>query len=254
MLQEFIDLWLFSFLLIFTRVGTALMLMPGIGDSFTPTNVRLLFALGLSLVMTPVLVNFLPGTPSTPAAMFFLIASEVIVGFFIGTIMRVLMSAIDTMGMIVSLNTGFANAQVFNPGLGSQGSIIGALMTIFGTTMILTSNMHHFLLLSIFESYQLFDPNILFQYTGQMADIIAQVVNASFNTGVKLAMPFIIVSLIIYLGFGLLGRLMPQIQVFFLALPVQIIVATLTLFFVFSSVILFFLSYYEEAVTRFLAL
>ena len=240
--------------MVFTRTGVALMIMPGIGDSFTPANIRLLFALMLSLVMTPILAPYLPGNPGSPALLFMLIGSEVMIGLFIGTVMRVLMSTLDTMGMIVSLNTGFANAQVFNPAAGGQGSIIGALMGVLAITMILVTNMHHFLLITVFESYQMFPANQLFAHSGQMAEVIAKVVNVSFNTGVKLAMPFMFVTLIIYAGFGLLGRLMPQIQVFFLALPLQITLAILTLMLVFSSAILFFLNFYEETVTRFLVL
>ena len=254
MLQAFIDLWLFAFLLVFTRVGTALMIMPGIGDSFTPTNIRLTFALALSLVMTPILAPFLPVNPTTPGLMFMLIASEAIIGLFIGTVMRVLMSALDVMGMVVSLNTGFANALVFNPTAGGQGSIIGALMGVLAVTMILVTNMHHFLLLTVFESYQMFPANEAFSYSGQMAEVVAKTANAAFNVGVKLSLPFIFTTLIIYTGFGLLGRLMPQLQVFFLALPLQIVLAILTLMLVFSSAILYFLGFYEESVTRYLVL
>ena len=158
------------------------------------------------------------------------------------------------MGMVISLNTGFANAQVFNPAAGGQGSIIGALMGVLAITMILVTNMHHFLLLTIFESYQMFPTTEMFAHSGQMAEVIAKTVTIAFNTGVKLSLPFIFVTLIIYTGFGILGRLMPQIQIFFLALPLQITLAILTLMLVFSSAILFFLNYYEETVTRFLVM
>jgi len=249
MLADFITTWLFSYLLIFTRIGTAMMIMPGIGDSFTPTNIRLMFALTLSLVMTPLLSTFLPAAPSEPALLFILIASEALIGLFIGTVMRILMSAMDTMGMVVSLNTGFANAQVFNPSSGGQGSIIGALMGVMATTMILVTDMHHLLLVSIFESYQMFPANGFFNDVGQMADVIARVANVAFNTGVKMSMPFMIITLVVYTGFGILGRLMPQIQVFFLALPVQILLAIMGLSLVFSFMLLYFLEFFEETVT-----
>ncbi len=254
MLETFIETQLFAFLLIFTRVGTALMIMPGIGESFTPTNIRLFIALGLSLVMTPVLSGFLPTIPSTPALMFLLLGAEAITGLFIGTVMRILMSALDTAGMVIGLNTGLANAQVFNPTIGGQGSIIGALLGVLGVTMILVTNMHHLLLLTIFESYQMFPADSLLESTGQMAEVVARITNTAFNAGVKMAMPFIIVTLVVYTGFGLLGRLMPQIQIFFLALPLQIILAFLTLSLVFSSIMLFWLNTYEQSITRYLVL
>jgi flagellar biosynthetic protein FliR len=252
MLETFIELHFFAFLLIFTRIGVAMMVMPGIGESFTPTNVRLLIALGLSLVMTPSLSGHLPALPSSPGLLFMLIGSEAITGLFIGTVMRLLISALDTAGMIISLNTGLANAQVFNPTSGGQGSIIGAFFGVLGVTMILVSNMHHFLLLTIFESYQMFPADGYISSTGQMAEVVAQVVNTAFNTGAKLAMPFIIVTLVLYTGFGLLGRLMPQIQIFFLALPVQILLAIITLMLTFSTVLLYWMTVYEETVTRYL--
>lgn len=252
MLDIFIETQLFAFLLIFTRIGVAMMVMPGIGESFTPTNVRLLIALGLSLVMTPTLAVFLPGIPDSPGLMFMLIGSEAITGLFIGTVMRLMMAALDTAGMIISLNTGLANAQVFNPTAGGQGSIIGAFYGMLGVTIILVTNMHHFLLLTVFESYQMFPADGYLSSTGQMAEVVAQVVNTAFNTGAKLAMPFIIVTLVLYTGFGLLGRLMPQVQIFFLALPLQIIMAIVTLTIVFSTALLFWLNVYEETVTRYL--
>lgn len=252
MLETFIDLHFFAFLLIFTRIGVAMMVMPGIGESFTPTNVRLLIALGLSLVMTPALSGHLPPIPSSPGLMFLLIGSEAITGLFIGTVMRLMISALDTAGMIISLNTGLANAQVFNPTSGGQGSIIGAFFGMLGVTMIMVTNMHHFLLMTIFESYQMFPADGYISSTGQMAEVIAQVVNTAFNTGAKLAMPFIIVTLVLYTGFGLLGRLMPQIQIFFLALPVQILLAIMTLMLTFSTVMLYWLTVYEETITRYL--
>ncbi len=254
MLETFIETQLFAFLLIFTRVGTAMMIMPGIGESFTPTNIRLFIALGLSLVMTPVLSTFLPALPTQPGLLFVLLGAEAITGLFIGTVMRILMSALDTAGMVIGLNTGLANAQVFNPASGGQGSIVGALLGVFGVTMILVTNMHHFLLITIFESYQMFPADYLVNSTGQMAEVIARVVNTAFNAGVKMAMPFIIVTLVVYTGFGLLGRLMPQIQIFFLALPIQIVLAILTLSLVFSTIILYWLNIYEESVTRYLVL
>ena len=192
MLETFIETQLFAFLLIFTRVGTAMMIMPGIGDSFTPANVRLFIALGLALVMTPVLSGFLPGVPSEPAIMFLLLGAEAITGLFIGTVMRVLMSALDTAGMVIGLNTGLANAQVFNPSSGGQGSIIGALLSVFGVTMILVTNMHHLLFLTIFESYQMFPADSMLESTGQKAGLWPVSPIPPFTQGLKCRCPLLL--------------------------------------------------------------
>ena len=121
-----------------------------------------------------------------------------------------------------------------------------------GIVLIFATNMHHYLLMTIFDSYQLFPANGIPPDTGGMADVIAKTVNTAFKIGAQFAMPFIIVGLIMYLGFGLLGRLMPQLQIFFLALPLQILLSIIVLFLSISAGMLFWLSRYEETLTAFL--
>jgi len=243
---------LFAFLLIFTRVGVAIMIMPGIGDNFVTPNVRLLFALAFSFVMTPILSQYMPAPPASAISFVTLIVSELIIGLFIGTVMRVLMSALDTAGAVISLQSGFANAQVFNPVVGGQGSLVGALLSMIGIVLIFATDLHHYLLISMFDSYQMFPANGEIPDTGSMADILARITSLSFNTGVRFAMPFIVIGLIMYLGFGLLGRLMPQLQIFFLALPLQILISLITLSLTISAGMLFWLNMYEETMTTYL--
>ncbi len=246
----FITDGLFAFLLLFCRVGTAIMLMPSIGDSFVPTNIRIVFVLAISFVMTPILASQLPSPPNEFLPFALLVMSEVMVGFFIGTVMRVLISSLDTAGMVISLQSGFANALVFNAIAGGQGSITGALFSILGVVLLLVTNMHHLLLSGIFESYNIFPANGAFLDSSSMAKVIVHSVNAAFNVGVRMAAPFIVIGLLLYTGFGILGRLMPQIQIFFLALPIQIWLSLLTLSMVFSAAIYMWLSFYESEILR----
>ena len=248
LLSDFIVNNLFAFILIFTRLGSALMIMPGIGDSFVSTKIRLLFALALSFVVTPVLSSFMPPPPAIAMAFMLLIISEAIIGIFIGTVMRILIGALDTAGMIFSLQSGFANARMFNPVSGGQGSLAGALFSTLGVVMILATNMHHLLITTIFKSYHMFPTTNGILDTGSMAQVIVNMVSVAFKIGVQFAAPFIIVGLLVYTGFGLLGRLLPQIQVFFLALPLQILLSLITLSFTISIAILFWLEKYEEII------
>src|SRR5665213_1742787 len=94
-LQELLVGNIFAFLLIFMRFGTALMIMPGIGDSFVSPQIRLLFALAISFVLTPVLAVHLPSIPSDTGQLVALLVSEAFIGIFIGTTMRILVSALD---------------------------------------------------------------------------------------------------------------------------------------------------------------
>lgn len=242
---------IYTFIIVFTRVGSALMLMPALGDSFISPRIRLLFSLALSVVVTPVLEPLVPDVTVIGNAFFMLICMEVLIGLFIGTTARILISTLDTAGMLISMQMGLANAQVFNPGMATQGSIVGALLSITGVMLLFATDMHHILIYAVFDSYQSFPPGQLPAAQG-MSQMITMTVAKSFTVAVQLAMPFIVVAMMSYVGMGVLARVMPQIQVFIFAMPVQILLGMLTLLLVSSVLFLAWLQYFEEGMMFFL--
>lgn len=250
-LEAFLVSGVFAFMLVFVRIGTALTIMPGLGDSFVPQNVRLFMALGLALVLSPVIQPFVPDPVPALPVLFSLILMEFVIGLFIGTIARVLMAALDVAGMIISTTSGLANAQVFNPSLASQGSITGAFLSMVGVVLLFVTNLHHLLIYGLVESYHMFPVGEV-PDSGSMAEMMSRAVSASFMIGFQLAIPFVIVAMLLYIGMGVLSRLMPQVQVFILTLPMQIMLSMITLFFVLSAGMLFWLTKFEDGMTYFL--
>ena len=241
----FVETGVFAFMLTFVRVGTALFLMPGIGDSYTPTRVRLYIALGLTLMMAPIVSVYLPDQIPETFIMLSLILSEFVIGAFIGLISRILMMALDTAGMMISLQSGLANAQIFNPAFASQGSIFGAFLLISGMMLIFATNLHHLFILGIMHSYESFPIGELPE-KGSMAQLAANAVSSAFATGVHIAAPLIVVTTVLYIGMGVLSRLMPQVQVFMLAIPAQLMIAFLIIFLTISAGLMYWLSFYED--------
>lgn len=249
-LQTFLTTGVFAFMLTFVRIGAAATIMPGIGDSFVPTNIRLYIALGISLMLMPLVAPYMPNPLPNTAGLLVLIGCEFIIGIFIGTIARILMTALDTAGMVISLQSGLGNAQVFNPGLATQGSLVGALLSVTGVVLIFVTNMHHLLIYGLIGSYEVFPlgqvPN-----SGDMADMISKAIAGSFLIGIQIASPFIVLSMMLYIGMGVLSRLMPQVQVFMLSLPLQITLSLITLVMMFSAGMLFWLTKFEEGMMFF---
>jgi len=252
LLEEFLVQGVFAFILTFVRIGAAITIMPGVGDSFTPQQIRLYIALGLSLVLSPLVAQHIPDPVPTTAILFTLIAMEFIIGLFFGTIARILMVALDTAGMAISMMSGLGNAQVFNPAFATQGSLIGALMSVTGVVILFATNMHHLLFFGLVGSYELFPVGAV-PDAGSMAELMSRAVASSFMIGVQIASPFILVSLLIYIGMGVLTRLMPQIQVFLLALPLQIMLSFITLSLVISASLLFWVGKFEDGMVFFLS-
>lgn len=251
-LNEFLTVSIFAFTLTFTRVGTAMMLMPGTGDSFVSPQVRLHIAAAVSLMLFPLAIPYLPDPVPDTVGLFVLISMEFMIGMFFGMIARTLIAALDTAGMAISLSAGLANGQLFNPTIASQGSIMGAFLSVTGAVLIFATNLHHLLFMGIMESYELFPIGAL-PDIGSMADLMARVVSTSFAVGIKLAAPFIVFTILVYTGMGVLARVMPQIQVLILALPLQILVSITLLMVVLSAGMFYWLAQFEQGMIFFLS-
>lgn len=223
-----------------------MMIMPALGESFVPQRIRLLMALGISFVLFPFLYKNMPAEIPATFPLVMMVISEAVIGLMIGTVARIFMVSLDTAGMVISMQSGLANAQVFNPALASQGSIIGAFLSVTGIVVLFSLNLHHMLILGVVESYQMF-PVGSWADTGSMAELVSRAVNASFKIGVKLAMPFLVLTLLIYVGMGVLSRLMPQIQVFMIILPLQIWLSILLLGITLSALFAYWVQDFTDA-------
>jgi flagellar biosynthetic protein FliR len=250
-LESLLQLYVMAAALTFVRVGTAVMMMPGVGDSFVPANIRLMFALALSAVLAPVIAPLLPNPLPGGFFLFILIFMEFVIGALIGTVARIFMTATDTAGMIISFQSGLANAMLFNPQLAGQGSLMGAFLSITAATLLFTLDLHHMMILGLIESYQKF-PIGNMPDVGSMAELITKAVGSAFLIAAQMAAPFLIVILILYAGMGVLSKLMPTLQIFILAMPVQILLSLLVFTMAASGMFLFFADQYRVHVGAFL--
>jgi len=251
-IETFLTTQVLAFALCFARVGAAVMIMPGLGDSFTPERIRLHIAVAMTLVLFPLVVPYLPAEIPGTFLLFTIIVMEFIIGLFFGTIARILMTALDTAGMVISTSSGLANAQVFNPSLATQGSLVGAFLSVTGVVILFALNLHHLLIMGIMDSYELF-PLGGIPDTGSMAELMAKMLSTSFAIGVKIGAPFIVLTLLIYVGMGVLSRLMPQVQVFLLALPLQILLAIILLMFTVTAIFTYWGAQFEDSMVFFMS-
>lgn len=245
MLAELLSQDIFVIFLVFARTGSALMLMPGFGETYVSPRIRLLLALAISMLVTPVVADTLPPMPSAPAALILLLSGEILIGLFLGAIGRILMAALNTAGTVISFQSGMANAFAFDPVVAQQASLPALFLTTTGLLLIFVTNLHHVMLRAMVDSYTVFTPGVM-PPIDDMSQVIARLVANSFILGVQLAGPFIAVGLVFYLGVGLLNRLMPQVHMFFIALPMQILFGILVLSLTISALMMWFLDRFQD--------
>jgi flagellar biosynthetic protein FliR len=216
-----------AFMLTFARVGTLVMLMPGVGEQFIAPRARLGSALLLSLVLFPLTRTLLPsGGP--PAAVIGLLIGEIAVGLLIGLAVRMVVAALQTAGNVVAQQLGLSFAMTLDPAMGGQQAAIGDLLTLLGITLIFATDLHHVAIIAIRDSYAVLPPTGV-PGTGDAAALALSAMGRGFALAVQIAAPFIAFAVLFNLGLGVLSRLMPQLQVFFLAMPATILVGMLIL-------------------------
>ena len=221
LLEQFLPANLFAALLIFARIGSAMMLLPGFGEIYVPQRYRLLLAMILSVLMLPILAPLLPALPSSPSELLLLLGAEVAVGLFIGTLTRFVLAGLETAGQVVSIQTGLSNAMIFNPMQATQSSVPSALYSVLGVLLIFLTDMHHLMLRGLLDSYMIFTPGKL-PPIEDLSQTIAHAAAGSFRLALEMAAPFIVLGTVFFVALGLIGRLVPQLQVLFVSQPLQI--------------------------------
>lgn len=208
--------------LIFARLGAMLMLMPGVGDGSVPARVRLAFAFLFALMLFPVLGAQVGAVPTNNGDMFAAVIREILIGLMIGSILRMMLGALGTAGEIVSLQSTLAFSQTANPGQAQPSTSLSTFLTVLGVTLIMVTDLHHMFLAAIVSSYRLF-PFGGGAPVGDAAQLAVQTVAQSFALGLQLAAPVVVFSLIFNIAAGLVGRVMPQFQIFFVATPLLVL-------------------------------
>lgn len=215
------------FVLVFARVGTLVMLMPGIGERLILSRGRLSLAFFVALVILPMARGAIT-IPQTPAALGGLLISEILVGLVIGASVRLLMGALQTAGFIIAQTLGLGFAVTVDPTGGLQNPSLANFLSMLGITLILAADLHHLALAAIHESYRLLPPGG-FPEIGDVMTLAVKAMSQGFSIAVQISAPFIVFGLLFNLGLGVLARLMPQLQVFFLAVPASILGGMLVL-------------------------
>ena len=208
--------------LIFARLGAIVMLIPGIGETFIPARIRLALAFVMTLALYPVLGAGAPAEPATVADLAGAIIKETLIGTMIGLILRLFMSSLATAGEIVSIQSTLSFAQTANPGQATPSTTLGTFLGLMGLVLIMTTNLHHLFISAIVRSYAIFPFHkaVPVRDAGALA---IQTVGRSFSLGVQLAAPVMAFAFIFNIATGLVGRVMPQFQVFFVASPLMVL-------------------------------
>lgn len=252
-LETLTALALFHYLLLFCRIGSAIMLLPGIGEMFVPPMVRAMIALFVTLVVYLPLRDQLPPQPPHIAALFSMMGSEILVGLFIGSMARLLLSVLHVTGMLIALQSGLASATLFDPNQGTQGAVIGVFLNMVALVLLFATDTHHLLLIGIIDSYQTFAPAVWAQM-GDFSDFAARLMSDSFRVAFLISAPVMVVTLFMNAAAGIMSRLMPTMQIFFILMPIQILVSFIVMLFTLIAGMTWYMAFFKDSLASLFSL
>jgi flagellar biosynthetic protein FliR len=231
------------FLLMFARLGSMVMLMPGFGEQGIPMRIRLVIAVMLTLVMLPLHQNaYALDLAQGFAPMLGLLIKEVIIGIVLGLAGRLTISALQMAGVVIAQELGLGFASTVDPSQQEQGVIISSFLTMAGVAMIFATDMHHLVIGALEQSYRIFTPGAALP-VDDFTQLILITTAGAFKVGAQMAAPFLVFGLLFNVGLGVLARLMPQIQIFFIGLPASIMLGLLLLLLVLAALMAVFLNH-----------
>lgn len=251
-LEYFVVGEVFAFLFIFARLGGAFMVLPGFAEIYVNSRARLMLAVMFSIALVPMLKPYLPEIPASPALLLVLLLAETLVGVFFGMLSRFMIISLHIAGSVISYQSSLAIATLFDAGVGGQTTTISNFLGLSALVFIFAMDLHHVMIIGLVESYQMFIPGE-FPVIGDMANTLAQLVTDVFRIGIQIATPHMVFAMLFYLGSGVLARLMPNMQVFFVIMPLHITVSFFILLAGLPTILLTLHEFMNERLTGFLA-
>ncbi len=240
----------YVFLAVFMRLGTMMMVFPAFSESTVSVRIRLMIALTITFIMVPLVASTYPPQPSTVAGLVYLMITEFAIGIFIAGAARLIMAALHTAGFVMGFQTSLAFAQNFDPTQGVQSALLATFLSILGITLIFVSDLHHLMIVAMRDSYALFAPGGALP-VGDFAAMVTATVAGTFKLAIQMSAPLIAFALIFNLGLGVLAKLMPQVQIFFVAIPANLLAGFLIMMITLSAIMIWFIEHVEQTLHLF---
>ena len=222
------------FFLAFTRIMAIIIHVPVFGGQNIPTQVRI----GLGLALAMVLIPWQPLPPDAiiigTFAYSIAIAKEILIGTLIGFSADLVFGAIQMAGSAMGMGSGFESSRIFNPALGEAGSAYDQIFIMTATMVFLTIDGHHLVLIAIQNTFNAIPLNGSLPFNGM--ETIMKMTSMFIATGLHMALPVMAALVLTDITLGLLARVAPQVQVYFLGLPVKVAVAMIALGMVFAVI------------------
>lgn len=240
MIAEFLNnIILYPFFMTFIRLSGIFATAPFFNDKAVSAKHRLALALTLSIALAPIVSTYIPASPNSVGLLLVIVMGEFFIGLLLGFSAKLFMSAINIAGDFMASMMGLQAASQMDPRTGGNTTALASMLSLIALAAFLTLDLHLYLLKAFIESYNIIGFNKAMDL-GEVSMAIIATVSKITVLGIKIAAPVVATNFIINAALGVLNRLVPQIQVFFISMPLTMLVGIFVLVLSLASMLILF--------------
>ncbi len=215
--------------LILLRVSSFLFTWPVFSVFSVPRPAKILLAVVLAICLFPVIPHADISAEILSLNIIWYVLREVFIGLCLGFFTRLLFFTVSIAGQLISTSMGLSSGQMFNPALGSQSTTTEQFFTTLATLLFLSINGHHYFLTGLAQSFdviQISSAGASFALFKDIGEVLQMVCIA----GIKISAPVMIAIFFLNVAIGIIGRVVPQINVLVTSLPINIMAGFIIIF------------------------
>ena len=215
-----------AFLLVLTRTSGIFFISPFLGSMNISAKIRAAAAILLAVLLFPVVVKeSVIHAPATILLFAFTVVKELFIGWLIGLVGYIVLSAVNMAGKIMDMQVGFAVVSMMDPTTQQQTGLIGTFLYNLTLIYFVVTNGHHVIISALAESFRII-PLDSMVWNDSLPQLINDLTAGIFTNGMKIAMPVTFAILLTNVGMGILARTMPQMNIFVVGIPMHLMIGT----------------------------
>lgn len=240
MFAEFLNnIILYPFFIVSVRLSGIFLTVPPLSDKAISIKIRITALVLISLALAPVLSKYIPVQPEHISELVIVILKELLIGILLGIGVKLFLLAVNIAGDIMAATMGLQSASLLDPSTNVNSTALARLLVLIATVSFLVLGFHLYMIRAFVESYELIKFNTTLDPGAIMMAIINTVTQVMI-LAVKMASPVLAANFIINISLGVLNRLVPQVHVFFISMPLTMITGVFILVLSIASMLILF--------------
>lgn len=239
--------WIGAYLWPFFRIGATLMAMPVIGTRNVSVRFRVLLAILITVIVAP-LLPAMPAVDPLSGEGILITFHQILIGVAIGFVFQLVFQVFILAGQIIAMQAGLGFASMMDPQSGASVPVVSQFYSVLVTLVFLALNGHHAIIEAAVRSFELMPVAA----QGLHRDAMWQLVlwgSDMFAGAVSISLPAVAALLLVNIGFGVMTRVTPQLNIFAVGFPITLIVGFIVMYFTLASVLGQFEFYFVNGLT-----